>query len=147
MTGKKEHILLSTTASDYDVTVLSETWLNKDKFTAEFFDPRFSVYRKDRSDSSIEAVTGGGVLIAIDSKYDSDIVNISELNQLEAICVKISLTSSNSCLYIYGLYIQYGSTEDVYLSHLNAIIAAHSMIKHGDIFITIGDFNMTSIVW
>lgn len=147
MSGKRERILISTTSCDYDVIVLSETWLRSDKFSAEFFDPRFTVYRKDRCDSNIDASKGGGVLIAIDSKYDSEIVPVPELNQLEAICIKVHLQSSNSHIFIYGLYIQYGSSEAVYSSHLKAIIAAHSMIKHGDIFIAIGDFNMPTVTW
>lgn len=147
MSGKKDHILLSTTATIYDVIVLTETWLNENKFDFEFFDPRFIVYRKDRSESNIDAGKGGGVLIAIDSKYNSEIVEIPEMDSLEAICVKINLQSSGSCLYIYGLYIQCGSNEDVYLSHLNALLKAHSMVNHGDIFVAVGDFNMSSIKW
>lgn len=147
MSSKKDDILLSTTASDYDVFVFSETWLNDGKFDAEFFDPRFSVYRKDRSKSSIEASKGGGVLISIDSKYDSELINFPEMDPLEAIFVKINLRSSNSCLYIYGLYIQYDSSEGVYTSHLNALVKSHSMISHGDIFVAVGDFNMPTVKW
>lgn len=124
MSSKKDHILLSTTSCDYDLIVLSETWLKEGKFSAEFFDPRFTVYRKDRSDSNIDASKGGGVLVAIDSKYDSEVVNVPELSRLEAICIKLHLQSSNSYMYIYGLYIQHGSTAEVYQTHLEAIIAA-----------------------
>lgn len=147
MTGKRDSIHLSSISCDYDIIVLFETWLKKNKFSAEFFDPRFIVYRKDRCDSNIDASKGGGVLIAIDSKYDSDIVSVPELEHLEAICVKVHLRSSNTHLFIYALYIQYGSSEAVYLSHLKAITAAHAMIKHGDIFIAIGDFNMPAAKW
>lgn len=148
MSCKKDYILLSSTASDYGSIILTETGLNKDKFSAEFFDPRFMVYRKDRCDSMICEQKGGGVLIAIDSKYDSEqIINIPELDPLEAICVKIHFCSSNTNLYIYALYIQCGSDEELYLKHVQAIIKAHSMIKHGDIFVVVGDFNMPSIKW
>lgn len=75
MTGKKDQILLSITSTDYDVIVLSETWLNKDKFSDEFFDVRFTVYRKDRQESNIDATQGGGVLIAVDSKIDSEVIS------------------------------------------------------------------------
>lgn len=38
MSSKKDHILLSTTSCDYDLIVLSETWLKEGKFSAEFFE-------------------------------------------------------------------------------------------------------------
>lgn len=147
MSGKKDDILLSTTACDYDVIALSETWLDSSKFSTEFFDPRFIVYRKDRSDSNIDAERGGGVLIAIDSKYDSNVIDIPELAELEAICATINLHSSNSRLFIYCLYIQPGATDVVYESHVKAILKAMSLLQHGDIIYLAGDFNMPSVKW
>lgn len=147
MTKKKDKILLSSTSCDYDVIVLSETWLTKDKFSTEFFDPRYTVYRKDRCDSDIAAIKGGGVLVAIDSKYDSEFIDVPELDHLEALCVKIHLRSSDTYLFIYGLYIQYGSPESLYSSHMKAITAVYSLVKHGDIFVAIGDFNMPIVTW
>lgn len=145
MTGKKDQILLSTTSCDYDIIVLSETWLCINKFSGEFFHIRYTVYRKDRADSGIDTDRGGGVLIAVDSKIDSEIVVIPELESLEAICVKLNLNSSR--ILIYGLYIQHGSTEEVYSAHLSAIIKAYSVLQHGDIFLVTGDFNMPAIQW
>lgn len=147
MTGKKDQILLSSTSTDYDAIVIPETWLNHNKFSAEFFDIRYTVYRKDRQDSNIDAVLGGGVLIAVDSKHDTEEIVFPELIPLEAVCVKVNFHSSKSRMFIYGLYIQYGSGEDVYSSHLTAIIKAHSLIQHGDIFLVAGDFNMSCVKW
>ncbi|KAG4079197.1 hypothetical protein HA402_015853 [Bradysia odoriphaga] len=127
MVGKKDQILLSTTACDCDAIVLPETWLDKGTFSAEFFDIRFTVYRKDRADSSINTERAGGVLIAVDSKHDSDVVDFPEITPLEAIF--------------------YGSPEEVYAAHLASIIKAYSMVQHGDIFVVAGDFNMPSIKW
>lgn len=105
--------------------------MNNNKFSAEFFDHRFTVYRKDRCDSNINAIQGGGVLIAIDSKYDSEPVTLPELEPLEAVWIKVHLKSSDTYMFVYGLYSQCHSPESVYSSHLKAIIAAHSLIKHG----------------
>lgn len=102
MTGKRDHILLSSSSTDYDVIMLTETWLSETKFSAEFFDPKFTVYRKDRHSSMIQEEKGGGVLIAINSKYDSEIISIGELESLEAICVKIALRSSNTRMFNLG---------------------------------------------
>src|SRR5262249_46798405 len=129
------------------VIVLSETWLDSSKYSTEFFDSRFTVYRKDRCDSSVDATKGGGVLIAVDSKYDSHVINIPELDELEAICAKLHLQSSNTSLYIYGLYIQPDATEEVYGQHVKAILKVHQLLRHGDIFQLIGDFNMPSVQW
>lgn len=126
MTSKKDKILISSTSCDYDMIVLTETWLNSNKFSAEFFDPRFTVYRKDRCDSNINAIQGGGVLIAIDSKYDSEIVTLPEIEHIEAVCIKIHLRSSNTHMFVFSLYIQCHSPESVYSSHLSTLQHIHS---------------------
>ena len=55
--------------SEYDVIVLTETWLDDAiSSTMLFDDNRFTVYRTDRSTTNSTKTRGGGVLIAVKKK-------------------------------------------------------------------------------
>lgn len=55
---------------NYDVIVITETWLNSDFYSEEFFNPSlYIVYRKDRDSVKTGLNKGGGVLIAVKTSY------------------------------------------------------------------------------
>ncbi|KAH8326779.1 hypothetical protein KR074_011503, partial [Drosophila pseudoananassae] len=66
MRTKTRMVFLNSSACDFDVIILVETWLN-DKFSSsEFFEPNlYHVFRKDRDAFSTQRGRGGGVIIAI----------------------------------------------------------------------------------
>ncbi|CAB3251213.1 unnamed protein product [Arctia plantaginis] len=52
--------------SNYDIIVLTETWLNSSVLSTELFDDRYVVYRRDRESSGFHpGKEGGGVLVAV----------------------------------------------------------------------------------
>lgn len=55
-------------ACSYNVIILTETSLSSDISDAELGLNAFSIYRRDRSESTSEKKAGGGVLIAV--KHD-----------------------------------------------------------------------------
>ncbi|CAG4967484.1 unnamed protein product [Colias eurytheme] len=57
--------------NQFDIIVLTETWLNSSVNNSELFDPRYIVYRRDRGDSKCCKRDGGGVLIAVSRKLNS----------------------------------------------------------------------------
>ncbi len=61
----RRHLLLSTIDIVYDIITITETWLKISHMNNEFISNSYIVFRKDRSESSIEAGRGGGVLIAV----------------------------------------------------------------------------------
>ena len=64
-TKTSEILLNSTLMSQYDLIILTETWLNSSSFDGEYFDVKlFNVLRKDRDFSTTAMRRGGGVLIA-----------------------------------------------------------------------------------
>lgn len=151
--NKKTDILLSTYSLEYDCIALAETWLHPSQKNEEFIDSKYAVYRKDRIESNIDAQRAGGVLIAIHRKYDSELINLPEFDGIEAICVKVSMRSSTSFVYICNLYIQnrinkeQASTIQRYKDHFQAIRAIKELTKPGDLFVALGDFNMPLVEW
>lgn len=72
---------------------MAETWLSPGQSEYEFMDKIYKVYRKDRARS------GGGVLIAIKNEIDCEQYLTNEMNDLEAICIKI-VTKGNFHIFI-----------------------------------------------
>lgn len=65
--GKSKSFYLSTSACNYDVILLTETWLNMSHRSEEYFDKHYMVNRCDRNLDNSNFTRGGGVLIAISS--------------------------------------------------------------------------------
>lgn len=81
---------------DFDVIVLTETWLNDGVMSAELFDNRYAVYRRDRGISAYSNKNeGGGVSIAVLKKHNSSRVSFWESN-CEDLWVTIDINISNT---------------------------------------------------
>ncbi|XP_055306808.1 uncharacterized protein LOC129571064 [Sitodiplosis mosellana] len=107
--------------------------------------PEYKCFRKDRSNSNIECVMGGGVLIAVRKDIDGDEFFMDETKDLEAICVRVSLT--NSSLYLNCLYIQPTAPIETYIDHLRAIDKIEDSMSLGDISLYCGDWNLPNTKW
>jgi hypothetical protein len=58
--SKSKRFFCTASTYDYDLIILTETWLHKNISSAEFFDASYTVFRRDR-----DIKRGGGVLIAL----------------------------------------------------------------------------------
>ena len=75
MRTKAQSIYSSLLCCDYDIVIMTETWLNADFNSQEYFPSYYSVYRRDRESCNANQV-GGGVLIAVKNDLESHQVNI-----------------------------------------------------------------------
>lgn len=121
---------------------MTETWLDHSIKNTEFLSDQYTIFRKDRSDSSINNRLGGGVLLAIRSEIECYEYTNIEMCELEAVCVRLPLSSSN--IYIYCLYIQCSGSIDLYQLHIKAITALRAATDINDDIIILGDFNFGS---
>lgn len=75
---------------DYDVIVVTETWLDDRIYSAQLFGNRFTVFRNDRNPFNSTKARGGGVLIAVSNRLnyllDSAHINTS----VEQLWVKVT---------------------------------------------------------
>lgn len=141
--NKTNELLLSTNSTDYSAIVFTETWLDPSQNDNEFLDGKYRAFRKDRSQSDVAANRGGGVLIALKNEYDCELYSTPDMLDLEAVCVKVSL--SESILFIYCLYIQPSADQTTYDKHLKAINSIRCGKK--DQMIILGDWNMPECKW
>lgn len=64
---------------DYQIVALSETWLCADHCSEEFFPDTYKVFRSDRKYDVTGGDRGGGVLLAVDSRFKTINVDLSTL--------------------------------------------------------------------
>lgn len=149
--NKMSDLLISASIADYDVIAITETWLDSTIRDCEFLRDNYTVYRKDREKSVINATKGGGVLIAIKKEIVSELVETPEMMPLESICVKIPTNNGN--IYIYNLYIQPASSTSNEIfsesinNHIEAIKRLKSIMGSSDSLLIFGDYNLKHVEW
>lgn len=145
--GSKEKIIHpSMLACDYNIVILTETWLKSKHNTSAYFPDKFSVYRRDREstrDNSYEIKNGGGLILAIRKYFSSEQIILCDDKDIEYICVKVDL--GNRLLFIYTLYIPPKSSIEIYKKHVDLV--RNIQYKTNDILLMIGDLNIPNVDW
>lgn len=85
---KCKDLLISTSSAEYDILVLTETWLDNIIHNNEFMDDQYEVFTKDRADSNITQAKGGRVLIGIKKNLRHDEIKFIDMGVLEAVCIQ-----------------------------------------------------------
>ena len=69
---------------NYNVLVFSETWLKTSILNSEILCSKYQIFRKDRV-----CKKGGGVLIAVDTKYTTNLIDLNDFLDIEFVGVSI----------------------------------------------------------
>ena len=134
-------------SSDYDVIVLTETWLKPSIYDSELFNSSFMVYRCDRSHHNCVFNNGGGVLVAVKSRFSSEIVDVPNTLGVEFVAVKISFQKFK--LFVCCVYIPSGASQQMYTLYETAFSSLFNVLNLNieDKLIIVGDFNLPSVNW
>lgn len=139
-------IYINSSLSEFDIIVLSETWLRNDILDSELFNNDYFVYRRDRESSGFHSKkTGGGVLIAVSKKYNS-----YRLSNFESMCedvwvgVDVRIDNMTVALKICGVYLPSPIQESILTTFINNTCA---MLENEGPYIILGDFNLGDITW
>ncbi|SPP90004.1 Hypothetical predicted protein, partial [Drosophila guanche] len=117
------------------VIVFTETWLKPDILSSEVLADRYTIYRNDRSSRR-----GGGVLIAVNSNFTSELFIVQVSQDLEFLCVRLILPGQS--IYVTCSYIPPSSDVLIYEQHLSALKTVSSSLSDKDHLIVLGDFNL-----
>jgi len=131
---------------DYDIIVLSETWLHNDINDNELgLLPTYSVFRSDRGSTfgTNINIRGGGVLIAVKSHLHCYSIPLQN-NDVEQLFIKLSLGSF--LLLIGAVYIPPKSDMNVYNSHTDTVNNLLTEYCNSKIII-LGDYNLPGLHW
>lgn len=129
--------------ADYDLIILTETWLHSGIISSEVFDDRFAVYRSDRGGGD-GCQRGGGVLIAVRRSLQSELC--IELCQNDNFCfdtVGIRLKLSSTYYHINAVYIPPSTPSNIFLGYCEYIESLNGILS-GNLMI-VGDFNVPEI--
>ena len=144
---KVNSFYLNVLANNYDVIIMTETWLNDTVFDHELIDHRYNVFRRDRSSSSFYShkKDGGGVMIAILKKFEV-IRNINRESSCEDLWITLRL-GKNNIVNIYVIYIPPPLNEsyiDTFIRNLSCVLTE---VNKKSSTILIGDFNLSDLLW
>lgn len=133
--------------NDFDIYVLVETNLDSSIYDSELFPLEYTVYRHDRDLSKTPKSSGGGIAVAVKSKYFSQTIELPTCDTyIESICVQLTIHNKN--IYIFAVYIPHWNQSvnsfNVLGRQLSRII--DDMIQ-GDELILLGDFNLSNLNW
>lgn len=132
---------------NYDVLILTETWLNNSVLSSELFDDRYVVYRRDRETAGFHSYKdGGGVLIAVSTKINSVRIDNWQ-SKCEDLWVTIDISTSHKYrqLALCAVYLPPPlslPTIDHFIEHCNCVFETTNIP-----ICIIGDFNMAKIDW
>lgn len=147
LNSKIQSFYLAVTSSNYDVVILTETWLKSSISDTELFGDDFVVYRCDRNIRNSTKPHGGGVLIAINKNIPSQRLVITDSDQLEIIFIKCNIGSTK--IFIVCIYIPSNSAVSVYKTVVDVLTLF--LDKYGmsalDQILCVGDFNLPHVSW
>lgn len=143
----KTNILADISASQHDIVIFTEHWLNDDFSSSEYFDETYFVERDDRI--SRDKKWGGGALIAIKSNLTYKRVDEWEKETtFENVWIELRSNSSNSKTFVNVVYIPPQSSYDNYSKYFDSLTEIMCVREPNARFIVVGDFNMgASIEW
>lgn len=145
--SKVEEFYLSVISSDYDIIVLTETFLNKSILNSELFVLNdYFVYRRDRDYSKTGQVKGGGVLIAVRNSLLIKSIEHRENWQTDDVeDLWISLKYNKKLYHICGVYLVNTLNIDCF-THFIENIELVCQRNMDDCVLIVGDFNLPNLV-
>ncbi|KAK9503959.1 hypothetical protein O3M35_010409 [Rhynocoris fuscipes] len=107
--------------------------------------PNYNIYRQDRNTCTSSKLSGGGVLIAINSSFPSQLIDTTAFcSSVEQVFVSVSVGSKS--VLIGAVYIPPSSSIELYSEHCATVEYLVSSNSCGDIVI-MGDYNLPGISW
>ena len=122
--------------------MFTETWLKPTTNDAELGLKKFSSLRLDRHDSPNNCVRGGGVLLAVNDKLKSTL--LENVNPIESLFLKIE--SKTAKFIITVVYLPPDSNPIDYRRFLTALEDIYSRHPHHKLLVG-GDFNLHHVCW
>lgn len=132
--------------SQYDVIILTETWIDRSVFSAELFDDRYTVFRRDRETTGFHHdKRAGGVLIAVSKKFNARRIGEWE-SSCEDLWVKIGIDSnSNYNIALCAVYLPPPVSRvilNTFTENCNKIL---EHVENNVYPMIVGDFNLSQI--
>lgn len=147
LNSKIQSFLLNVSSSNFDVIILTETWLKASVNDSELFGGEFLVHRCDRSSVNSGRSHGGGVLVAVNKHIPSSRIFVRGCECLEIVLVKIIYHGST--IFIACIYVPPHCSSDMNTKIVEVLSSFFEefCISPSDTVICVGDFNLNKLSW
>lgn len=142
MRSKIQEVRAAITTCPYDIVVLVETWLNPTISSLEIFDASWTVFRKDRAETTSRKVNGEGVLIAVKNHLAAITVAIDDVD-VEQLWVDVK-TATNT-IRVFAVYLPPDASSELYLTFMQT--ASTLLLDTASPAFVFGDTNLPRIRW
>lgn len=143
----KTHIRPAISASNFDLIIFTEHWLNENFHSNEYFDNSYFVEREDRNIPN--KIWGGGALIAI--KNHISYIRHRDWERetpFENVWIELNNKSKSHKMFVNVVYIPPRSTFQQYEKYFDFITEVMCAREPNANFFIFGDFNFgASIEW
>lgn len=140
-------LLLSCLDCDYDVIMLTETWLDDSINAVQLFGNAFEVFSTHRNAGNSRRTVGGGVLIAVRKSLDSTVCAEAAAVNLEQIFVKIQLKTQKVFVGCFYLPSEKRYEHQLVEDHITCIESVAGLADPSDYIVVAGDYNQSNLVW
>lgn len=137
-------------SNDFDIIIITETWLHDGILDGELCDTRYDVFRNDRDLAATGKATGGGVMILSRHSLGAWSVprDLSSTTEILTIIIPGKAVSAGSDLYVSAVYIPPNAHTipldiDFVLKVITATITQNARCR----YLLLGDFNLPCINW
>lgn len=137
----KTNIRTEISASQYDIIIFTEHWLNENFSSSEYFDENYFVERSDRV-SVNKQWGGGGAWIAIKKEFSYKRIHEWEKRSpFESVWIEMINRSSRNKLFMNVVYIPPQTNYEVYSAYFDLLTEIMCVHQPDAKFIITGDFN------
>ncbi|KAL1378765.1 hypothetical protein pipiens_015361, partial [Culex pipiens pipiens] len=147
LNNKVDEFFLACTDCEYDVILLTETWLDGSVKPLQLFGDLFAVYTTNRNPANSRRKVGGGVLIAVRKTLDSVVCVEAAADNLEQIFVTIHLKNQKMFIGCFYLPSEKRYEHQLVEQHLTCIETVRSISAPNDTIVVVGDYNQSHLVW
>lgn len=145
---KLNSLYMNILSDNYDIIVLTETWLTPDIADSEVIDSRYTVYRCDRDRIASGRSDGGGVLVAVRSELRAvrRVLAAAVSPLVDLVLLELPAADSGVARVLVALYVPPNQPLVTYETCLEAI---HDFLTdhNTNSFFILGDFNIPTLNW
>lgn len=141
---KTTELFTAVKATDFDMILITETWLTENIYSAELFDPNYTVYRSDRNYEALSCTRGGGTLIAVKTFSDSGKLPGCDDHSFDDLWVMVR--NNETTIIIGCVYFPPNSSVQAYQNFVDTLESIRRKHKRAK-FLIAGDFNLPTVSW
>ncbi|CAH2089106.1 unnamed protein product [Euphydryas editha] len=141
---------LNLLSNNYDIVVITETWLCDGIFDREIADDRYVVFRQDRNLTLANKKTGGGVMMLVRRELGALSVAVDDYSGFEVVIITIPAhaLAATADLQVITVYLQPDPARlPSNIDCLVKIMESLYNLNTRNNYLLIGDFNLPCVGW